>query len=161
MSHVAAPSAVEYEASKRLLPVWFWPWFWRTFLVVSLAYAWYSFYVPSNEITWAKDYSSAKQSASRTGGPMVLFFTGEWCVPCRIMKRVVWADEEVETIVNEAFIPVMIYVGTPEATDALGQYRIGPTPTTIVTDANGNELRRREGGIGKSEFLELLAGPTG
>jgi len=38
----------------------------------------------------------------------------------------------------------------------LVRYNVGGTPITIVTDPNGNALQWRVGGIGKSEFLELL-----
>lgn len=39
--------------------LWLWRWFWRVTLVVSLPYAWYCFYVPSNSIAWADNYTSA------------------------------------------------------------------------------------------------------
>jgi len=92
----------------------FWRCFWLTFLVVSLAYAWYSFYVPSNSIAWAADYASAGQQAADSGKPVILYFTGEWCVPCRVMKRQVWADEQVMALVNANFIPVAIDVDNPD-----------------------------------------------
>ncbi len=136
---------------------WFWPWFWRTFLVVSLAYAWYCFYVPSNGIAWANDFDSAQQQAAKSGKPMILFFTGEWCVPCRIMKRVVWADEQVEATVNAGYTPVTIYVDDPDAVAELKDFQIGATPTTIITDAQGNVLEHVRGGLNKAEFLKLLS----
>jgi thioredoxin-related protein len=139
---------------------WWWQAFWLTFLVVSLAYAWYSFYVPANDIAWAADYAAAQQQAAQTGKPVILFFTGKWCVPCRIMKRTVWADDRVEATVNASFIPVLIDVDDPAAAAATTRYNIGATPTTIVTDAEGNVLQRVEGGINKSDFLKLLAQPN-
>lgn len=87
---------------------------------------------------------------------MILFFTGTWCVPCRIMKRTVWADEQVTASVNAAFIPVMIDVDDPDAQAARTRYSVGATPTTIITDPQGNVLQQKQGGIGKADFLELL-----
>jgi len=130
--------------------------FWLTFLVVSLGYAWYCFYVPANSIAWADNFGAAQQRAAQTGKPTILFFTGKWCVPCRIMKRNVWADEQVTAAVNARFICVMIDVGDPDAAEALSRYRVGPTPTTIITDPQGEVLQQVEGGIGKTEFLERL-----
>lgn len=135
----------------------FWRCFWLLFLVGSLGYAWYCFYVPSNGIAWADNYSSAQQQAAVTGRPMILFFTGTWCVPCRIMKRTVWADEQVAEAVNGSFVPVMIDVDDADAAEALGRYGIAATPVTIVTDPQGETLQRRDGGIGRPEFLEMLA----
>ncbi len=134
----------------------FWRWFWLSFLVVSLAYAWYCFYVPSNSIAWAGSFASAQQQAARSGKPTILFFTGAWCVPCRIMKRTVWADEQVAALVNAQFVAVMIDVDDPGASEAVGRYAVGPTPNTIITDPQGKVLQQRSGGMGKAEFLELL-----
>ena len=85
--------------------LWLWRWFWRVTFFVSIGYGWYCFYVPKNDIAWADDYPMAKQLAVQSGKPMILFFTGEWCVPCRIMKRTIWADDQVESVVNAGFTP--------------------------------------------------------
>ena len=134
----------------------FWRWFWLSFLVVSLGYAWYSFYVPSNKVTWAKDFASAQQQAAQSGKPIIMFFTGKWCVPCRIMKRNVWADEDVEATVKAGFTPVMIELDDPNAAETVSRFRVGATPTTIITDPQGNILERAEGGMGKTVFLGWL-----
>lgn len=76
------------------------------------------------------------------------------------MKRQVWADDEVMTLVNSEFIPVAIDVDNPDFAEVLAQYNVGGAPVTIVTDPQGNALRWRVGGIGKSEFVELLAAPS-
>ncbi|MGB0578806.1 MAG: thioredoxin family protein [Limisphaerales bacterium] len=137
----------------------FWQCFWLAFLVVSLAFAWYSFYVPTNDIDWADSYPSAQLQAADSGKSIILYFTGEWCVPCRVMKRQVWADEEVKMSVNAQFIPVAIDVGNPDNAATLARYNVRGAPVTIITDPQGNALRWRAGRIGKSEFLELLKVP--
>jgi thioredoxin 1 len=134
----------------------FWRWFWLSFLVFSLGYAWYSFYVPSNKVAWAKDYASAQQQAAHSGKPIILFFTANWCVPCRIMKRNVWADEQVEAVVKAGFTPVMMDLDDPDAAATVSAYRVVATPTTIITDSQRNVLKRVEGGMGKAEFLDML-----
>ncbi|MBW2714196.1 MAG: thioredoxin family protein [Deltaproteobacteria bacterium] len=134
----------------------FWQWFWLTFLVVSLAFAWYSFYAPSTRAAWAVNYTTAQEQAVESDKPIILFFTGKWCSPCRIMKREVWADEQVMATVNEAFIPVTIDVDDPNAAAPLNRYRVGVTPTTIITDSKGNVLQYRQGRISKADFLEML-----
>ncbi len=152
-----APSSGDSESPPDRKNIFhFWRCFWLTFLVVSLVYAWYCFYVPSNHITWADNYASAQQQAAESGKPILLYFTGKWCVPCRIMKRQVWADEQVMAEVNTQFIPVAIDVDNPDDAPVLARYKVGGPPVTIVTDRQGNVLQWRDGGIGKSEFLELL-----
>jgi thioredoxin 1 len=134
----------------------FWRWFWIVTLVVSLGYAWYSFYVPFNTIVRAVEFTPAQQQAAQSGKPIILFFTGKWCVPCRIMKRTIWADEQVAAVVNAGFIFVTIDVDDPDAAGALKRYRVGATPTTIITDTQGNVAQQVVGKMSKPEFLEML-----
>ncbi len=150
------PSTEPESMTSKGKPGRFWQVFWLTFLVVSLGYAWYSFYAPSNRIVWVANYTVAQQQAVESDKPIILFFTGKWCSPCRIMKRNIWADEQVAASVNAEFIPVTIDVDDPNAAAALSRYRVGVTPTTIITDPQGKVLEQVEGGMGKTDFLELL-----
>ena len=134
----------------------FWRWFWLSTIPVSIIWVWHDFYVPANHVTWARDYASASQQAAREGKPVILFFTGVWCVPCRIMKRTVWADKEVEAVVRAGFTPVMIDLVDPKEAGTVSQFSVFSTPTTIIIDPPGTILKRVQGGIGKTAFLELL-----
>jgi thioredoxin 1 len=136
-----------------------WRVFWLAFLVLSLAYAWYSFYVPDNDVEWAPTYAVAQEKATASGKPMLLFFTAEWCVPCRIMKREVFADREVMALLNADWISVMIYPDDPGAEALYQRYTIGGTPITILSDPLGNVIDYAVGGINKAEFLELIGKP--
>lgn len=132
--------------------------FWLSFLVGSLAYAWYSFYAPPNRIAWVEDFATAQQEAVESDKPILLFFTGAWCSPCQVMKRQVWADDEVTSAVHAAFIPVEIDVDDAGAAETLSRYWDGVTPTTVITDPNGNVLHRVRGKMSKGDFLELVRG---
>ena len=134
----------------------FWRWFWLGTIPVSLVWVYYDFYVPSNHVSWARDFASAQHQAARSGKPTILFFTAKWCVPCRIMKRSVWADDQVEAVVKAGFTPVMIDLDDPNAAETVSRYRVVATPTTIITDPQGMVLKRAQGGLNKAEFLELL-----
>ena len=134
----------------------FWRLFWLTFLVVSLAYASYSFYVPSNDLAWANNMVSAQEIANHSDKNVLVFFTGKWCVPCRIMKREVFADKKVMKAIKAQVIPVMINIDDPNAEELVKHYKIGGTPVTIFTDPKGNVLDYAVGKIGKTRFLEML-----
>jgi thioredoxin 1 len=129
---------------------------WISTLVVSLPWAWYDFYVSSNSIAWAGSYTLAQEQSAESGKPILLFFTGTWCVPCRIMKRNVWADPQVTASVNGAFIPVTIDVDDPESVPILRRYAVVVTPNTIITDPKGIVLQQRQGGLNKADFLKML-----
>ena len=132
--------------------------FWLGFLVVSLAYAWYSFYAPPNEIRWSTTPAEAQALAQVEGKPMVFFLTAKWCSPCRVMKRKVWADEEVTQKINAGFVPVLLDVDDPMAKPVMERYNVsGGSPWTFITDGEGNVLDYRFGAVDKAEFLAMLA----
>jgi len=151
---VGSPESPGRTAKRKSHP--FWRWFWLAFLVASLGYAWYSFYVPSNEVVWAEDIASAREVASESGKPVMLFFTATWCVPCRIMKREVFADTEVMKAINSQVVPVMVYADSPGGEAAFSQYNVEGTPITIFTDPQGMVLDYAVGGIEKDAFMQML-----
>ena len=139
------------ELKKRLSQI-----FWLSFFVLSLAYAWHCFYAPSNDIAWVGDYAQAKEQSEQSGKPIIHFFTATWCSPCQIMKRTVWADEEVAAVVNDNFIPLMVYADDAEMAGLFTRYQIGATPATLITDSSGTVLDYAVGKVDQSEFLKLL-----
>lgn len=144
------------ESSPKMKPHPFWRWFWLAFLIVSLGYAWHSFYVPANDVVWAENIASAQAAAMESGKPVMLFFTATWCVPCRIMKREVFADTEVMKAINSQVVPVMVYEDSPGGKAAFNQYNVQGTPITIFTDPKGTVLDYAVGGIKKEAFVEML-----
>lgn len=136
--------------------LWLWRWFWRVTLVVSLGVVWYCYYAPSNDIAWAAGYDAARQAATESDKPVLIYFTGEWCVPCRIMKRNVWADEQVAKRVNAEFVPLMVDVADPAAADLVSAYKIGTTPITLVESPQGEVLQYHVGGLSKADFVGFL-----
>lgn len=134
----------------------FWQWFWLSFLVVSLVYAWYSFYTPSTNIKWDRNITSFHELTKSSQKNKLLFFTGKWCSPCRIMKREVFADNEVEKIVNSQLTPVIIDIDKHETKELVKHYSITATPTTIIVDSKGKVLDYAVGKIEKKHFLEML-----
>lgn len=135
----------------------FWRWFWLTFLVLSLTYAWHSFYTPSNDIKWISDITSTQELTRNTSKNTLIFFTGKWCSPCRIMKREVFADNEVEKIINSELIAIMIDIDSPNTKEIVKHYKVGATPTTIILDSNGKVLNSVIGKVGKKEFIEMIS----
>lgn len=131
--------------------------FWLGFLVVSLGYAWYSFYAPPNEIAWMHNPSEAQAAALEQGKPLVYFVTATWCSPCRVMKRQVWADDEVREAVNAGFVPVLVDLDDPDSDQIQSHFQISGTPWTIFTSPAGDVLDYRAGAISKSEFMAMLA----
>ncbi|SEK46662.1 Thioredoxin-like domain-containing protein [Aquimarina amphilecti] len=133
----------------------FWSFFWLSFLVVSLWYVWYSFYEPSNEIKWV-NVSNQESLINNSNKYAIVFFTAEWCSPCRIMKREVFADQKVEEMINSKYRAIMIDIDNPETKDIVNQYKAYATPTTLLIDPNGKVIEHIVGKIEKDKFLQML-----
>ncbi|SDW33843.1 protein disulfide-isomerase [Lutibacter oricola] len=134
----------------------FWSFFWLTFLVVSLWYAWYSFYVPTNNVVWSNDIVASKELAKNSNKNVLIFFTGKWCSPCRIMKREVFADTKIMKAIQYKVIPVEVDMDDPNFEKLIKQYNISTTPTTIIIDPNGKVINYAVGKVGKTKFLEMV-----
>jgi protein disulfide-isomerase len=134
----------------------FYQWFWLSFLVVSLAYFGYSFYAPSNDIEWNTDITTSQQLANNSEKNTLVFFTGQWCSPCQIMKREVFADQEVESYVNSNLVPLMIDIGNTETIELVKHFQIGATPTTLILDSKGEVINYAVGMLDKKSFLEMI-----
>ncbi len=134
----------------------FWKFFWLTFLVVSLGYAWYSFYAPSNNITWIDNLEFAQKLANKSDKNVMVFFTSDWCSPCRIMKREVFADHEVKKAMDANVVSLEISIDDPKSEALVKQYNISATPTTIFIDPQGKVIDYAIGRIEKTDFLEML-----
>ena len=72
------------------------------------------------------------------------------------MKREVFADKEVEKIVNSKVTPIIIDIDNPNTKEIVNKYKIGATPTTIIIDSNGEVLDYAVGKIDKKKFLEMI-----
>lgn len=76
------------------------------------------------------DYDQAIQCAQIQNKPILLDFTGHGCVNCRKVEQTVFADVEIQNLINEAFIFCELYVDNkvlklPEAyqiKDKKGEY---------------------------------------
>jgi len=134
----------------------FWQFFWLTFLVVSLWYAWYSFYAPSNDIAWTNEIESAQKLAINSDKNIMVFFTAEWCSPCRVMKRQVFANNEVMKAIDAKVVPVEINIDDPDSEALVKQYNIAATPTTIFINTKGKVIDYAVGKVEKTKFLELI-----
>ncbi len=134
----------------------FWKFFWLSFLIGSLAYAWYSFYAPSNDVVWADNMVEAQKLASTSDKEILIFFTAKWCSPCRIMKREIFADKAVAKMINSSVVPVIIDVDDPNTQDIVKRYNAGFTPITIFANHEGEVIDYATGKIRKAKFIEMI-----
>jgi thiol:disulfide interchange protein DsbD len=103
--------------------------------------------------------------ARATSRPILYDFTAEWCPPCRLLQRQVFADPQAAAEIEIRFVPVRVLdrqreegrnAGWVDSLQAL--YRVNSFPTLIVAGVDGRESRRIEGFMGRDATLGQLRG---
>jgi len=121
------------------------------YLVVSLK--------PVGTIEWIPYDQAVVSKAGEQGKPVILEFYAEWCAPCHMMERDVFADPEVVKITRD-FAAVRVDLTNVKAfhDELLRRYQIRGIPAAILINRNGVEERdlRIEGYVRKDIFLKRL-----
>lgn len=114
-------------------------------------------------VRW-RPITAAQATALATGKPILYDFTAEWCVPCRVMGREVFADASAARQIETLFVPVRVLDrmreegrNPPEVTLLQQRYRVTAFPTLVAVAPDGRELARVEGYPGKQSVLRQLA----
>jgi thiol:disulfide interchange protein DsbD len=76
----------------------------------------------SVEPQFVNDYEKARELSQQTGKPLLIDFTGWACVNCRKMEEQVWTRPPIESLINEKFILVSLYVDDREKLPADQQF---------------------------------------
>lgn len=123
---------------------------------VGLAALLYWSFEPSSArevVNWRPDLGSASSEAQQSHKLVFADFTATWCGPCQEMRRELWSDKKVASAL-EAFVPVQIDVDQNRPVAA--RYQIEGIPAFFLLDREGRVVKRSEGGMTKSEFLDWI-----
>jgi thioredoxin-related protein len=100
------------------------------------------------------DYETALQKGKDAQRPLLIFFTTPWCYQCTEMKRNVFLDKEVISILNERFLLVEVDISHEKKLKE--DFRIYFTPTSLLLDTHGRPIIDVKGFIPTNRFLKLL-----
>lgn len=82
----------------------------------------------------------------------VLYFSAEWCNPCRAMKPIV---EDFEQSYTD---PVIIKVDADEEFELAREFSVSSIPTFILLSDEEEEVRRHKGVLNQSKFAAFALG---
>jgi thiol:disulfide interchange protein len=106
---------------------------------------------------------AAVAEARATDRPLLYDFTAEWCPPCRLMQRQVFADPQAAAEIESRFVPVRVLDrqreegrNAPRVDSLQARYRVNAFPTLVVAGVDGREVTRIEGFMGREATLGQL-----
>ena len=110
---------------------------------------------PHELIPWRTDFAAAKQESARTGKPIFMDFTADWCGPCQELKRTTWSNASVAKSLVD-YVPVQIDVD--QHPDIAAQYpgQEGAIPHLVVADSSGKVIKEFEGALPPESFVAWL-----
>jgi len=113
-------------------------------------------------IRW-RPIEGAAAEARQARKPLLYDFTADWCAPCQMMQREVFADREAAGRIEAMFVPVRVLDRrqeegrNPAEVDSLQQrFHIQSFPTLVVVPADGGEPTVLVGYQGKGRTIQAL-----
>lgn len=79
----------------------------------------------------------------------VLYFSADWCAPCKAFKPVV------QQVSQDLGIPVN-YVNVDYDASLAQRYSISSIPTIIITDDQGNSKYKNSGAMSRDQLIKVL-----
>jgi thioredoxin-related protein len=116
-------------------------------------------------ITWLS-LEEAIESAKNDPKKVMLFMEAEWCTLCKKMKKEVFPDSEIQTMINNNFYAVRIDIESNESIiyedkkwtkkELSKDFGLYATPTFIFLDSDESMIGNKPGYMDREEFMDLL-----
>jgi thiol:disulfide interchange protein len=103
--------------------------------------------------------TGAREASQRTGMPVLVFATADWCGPCQTLKKGALADDTNQKWITENTHPVLLDVTNPDNPEA-ALLQVTTIPVLIML-RNGAEPARLHGVVDAKELHAWLAEHSG
>ena len=93
---------------------------------------------------WRTDAAAAEREAASAKRPLLVFFSAEWCMPCKEMERRSFSDPAVAALIARRFVPLLVDVTNDDdarATALRDRFAVKALPTLVVRDGKDERLR--------------------
>ncbi len=105
-------------------------------------------------VVW-RDLDAALAESASAGKPVMIHFTADWCGWCKKMKKEVYDQPDVATVLNRDFVPSM--VDTDKHPELKARYGVQGLPTIWFVSAAGEGITYIPGYVDAPTFRKVLA----
>lgn len=103
----------------------------------------------------AREYDQALARAKAEGKAVFVEFSAGWCPPCQQMKRITFANADVQTRLADF---VTVFVDADTGPDLLHRFGVKGIPAYFVVGPDEKPLRSGAGYLSPRDFLRWLNG---
>lgn len=107
-----------------------------------------------NIIDTAGSLSEALQKAKTSDKQVFAVFESDTCTYCHQLRQNTLNDAQVMEKLNESYVVVIINVN--DNPEIAGKYNVYATPTMLILDNEGNELKSIEGYYGPEDLIKMI-----
>ena len=94
--------------------------------------------------------------AGIAGKKIMVSFTADWCLPCKVIKASLYNDPEIAELVNNNFQAVLADVDSSLGESWNEEYNVHYLPGIVFANSVGIEFERTKGTPSRKEFLDIL-----
>lgn len=105
-------------------------------------------------VQWHSDLKKARKVAVKSGKPMLLVFTADWCGYCKKMEKKTLGHPKMAEYVNDNFVP--IHVDFDKSKHVVDVLEIKSIPATVVLSPDVDLLGRLVGYSTPKKYYQAL-----